>query len=391
MKIIRIITRLNAGGPTKHVTWLSKGFSSLGCDHVLIAGRTDSDEDNMELFFSQNGAGKIYYIDSMHKRIGLLSDIISIYKIYTLIRKIKPDVIHTHLSKAGLLGRIAAYLWKIENGVGAVLIHTYHGNTFSGYFGFVKSYLFIAIDKLLAKYCTDAIVAISKQQRSELIYKYKIGCIEQYRLINLGIDIGFSKKLDKLAVRKKYNLNNDEKIFGIVGRLAEIKNHRLFIDSAKLFLSKYPDAKVSFLIIGGGEKSYQDSLVALVGDEHRIKFMGYLDNPVEIYSMFDYLVLTSINEGTPVAILEAFCAEIPVIATNVGGVFDLLGINERGYIVEQNIQAISNSFESVLSDDHTKILAKAKKFALENYSIDSLINNLNGLYTTKIMELKCKN
>jgi len=391
VKIMRIITRLNAGGPTKHVTWLSKGFESLGCEHILIVGRTSSDEDNMEKFFTQNGAGKIYYIDSMRKKINLISDVISIYEIYKLIKKIKPDVIHTHLSKAGLLGRIAAYLSKIENGASAVSIHTYHGNTFSGYFGFVKSYFFIVIDRMLAKYCTDTIVAISKQQLSELSNKYKVGCIEQYRLINLGIDFAFSKKIDKVATKKKYNLDIDEKIFGIVGRLAEIKNHRLFIESAKLFLSKYPDAKVSFLIVGGGEKYYQDFLEALVGGEHRIRFMGYLDNPVDIYSMFDYLVLTSINEGTPVSILEAFCAEIPVIATNVGGVLDLIGNNERGYMVEQNIHAISDSFKNALSDDHSKILSRAKKFAFENYSIDSLINNLNSLYTKKIMEIKCKN
>lgn len=388
---MRIITRLNAGGPTKHVTWLSSGLSSKGCEHLLVAGNTGSDESDMSSFFYQNGAGQIIPINELKKKISIVADIKSVFLIYKLIQKYRPDVVHTHLSKAGLVGRLAVGLSRITSNIKPVTIHTYHGNTFSGYFGPIKNYCFLFLDRVLANLFTDRIIAISKQQFNELLKKYKLGNESQYNIINLGINFDFVNKINKDEARKKFNLNNYEKIFGIVGRLTEIKNHKLFINSIKMFLEENPKSNACFVIIGGGEKYYEDELKGLAGAEARIKFLGYIDDPALIYGIIDCLVLTSINEGTPLSILEAFSAEIPVIATNVGGVYDLLGDNERGFIVNKSEVEIIECFRKVLASDTSEIISRAKKFVIDNYSVNTLIENIYQLYShALLLKRKCK-
>ena len=212
------------------------------------------------------------------------------------------------------------------------MVHTFHGHVLDAYFGNIKSFIFKFIEKTLAT-LTDRIIAISYTQKWELFQKYKIANPSKISLINLGFDlIPFihSGKL-KGKFRKKINVSNDTLLIGIVGRLAKVKNHKMFLDAAVLFLKNYNSEKVKFVLIGDGElRQTLKNYAVEKGLKNQVIFYGWEKNIPMIYADLDILALTSLNEGTPVSIIEAMAASVPVITTGVGGIKDLLGRIESG-------------------------------------------------------------
>jgi len=384
-KIIRIITRLNVGGPSKHVSWLSSGLNQKGWHNILVSGKVEADENDMSEFLD---AFKIEHIESQNikRSISLKSDYKSIIEIYQLLKKEKPKIVHTHMSKAALLGRVAVMFYNLLNTDKIKTVHTFHGHTFRGYFSPLKEKLFLNIERFLARFATDKIITISKQQQEEILNRFRVGKEEQHIQINLGIDTSFTSQLDKRSFRKDVNIPEDAQVFGIVGRIADIKNHELFIDSVKYFNKKYIYSNIYFLIIGDGEKVFVENLKKSSMDVKNIIFAGNQSNPSYFYGALDYLVLTSKNEGTPVSILEAFAAEIPVISTAVGGVVDIIGNDERGYLIDASEEELAKAYDNILKvDSHTKV-KEAKSFVENNYSIKSLVNNIDKLYKKLIGE-----
>ena len=378
-KVIRIITRLNVGGPSKHVSWLSNGLDQKGWHNILVSGKVEADENDMSEFLCKFN---IKHIESknMKRSISLKHDYKSIVEIYKLLIKIRPKIVHTHMSKAALLGRLAVMFYNFFNADKIKTVHTFHGHTFQGYFSPLKEKIFLNIERFLARFSTDKIITISKQQQDEILDRFKVGKKEQHIQINLGIDTNFASQLDKKSFRNDYNIPDGSKVFGIVGRIADIKNHELFIDSVKYFNKNYTHENIYFVVIGDGERFFVENLKNIAKDVKNIIFSGNQSNPSYFYGALDYLVLTSKNEGTPVSILEAFAAEIPVISAAVGGVVDIIGNNERGYLIEANKEEFAKHYDKMLRVDcHIKV-QEAKNFVENNYSIESLVNNVDGLY-----------
>src|SRR5882672_10915207 len=262
MKIVRVIARLNVGGPAKHVVWLSSA-QIAGWESLLVAGTVPPGEEDMSYFATEMGVTPIF-VPEMSREISL-KDTLTIWKLYRLFRREHPDIIHTHTAKAGTVGRVAGLFYRwLTPGVllgrprACRFVHTYHGHIFHGYYGPLKTRTFLLIEKALAKLITDRIVVLSEQQRQEINEEFGVGRAEQFAVIPLGLDISvFANWKERGQIfRDEFGFAADDILVGIVGRLTEIKNHELFLRAAALFKKQFsagpPQARVRFVVIGDG-------------------------------------------------------------------------------------------------------------------------------------------
>ncbi len=398
IKILRVVSRLNIGGPTLNVKYLSEGLDSDAYDTRLISGSISPNEGDMSYITRFNRDIKID-VPELQREINIIKDTIALVKILIIVFNYRPDIIHSHTSKAGTIARCAAMLYNLFSRKKAIIVHTYHGHVLEGYFSNLKSKLVVIIERLLAR-ITDAIIAISQTQKWELTEKYRLASAEKVHTINLGFDLSrFLELRNKGTLRSTFGVDDQSPVIGIVGRLAPIKNHRLFLDAAKLIVERYRDKAIRFAIIGDGE--LKDSLKAYaqtIGIEHDVIFYGWEKKIERIYADLDILVLTSNNEGTPVSIIESMAASVPVVTTGVGGVKDLLGrietstqandgfsICERGILCPKgNANAIANGIRYLIENDNPDLINKAREYVFENYTEKRLIERIENLYTKLI-------
>ena len=404
MKILRIIARLNVGGPSRHVVWLTKGLNDEEFQSALISGRVPDGEEDMGYFAKENGV-KPVFIDEMSRELSI-TDAVSLVKIYRQMRLEQPDVVHTHTAKAGTVGRLAAFLyrwmtWKTLVGKPrrVRIVHTFHGHVFHSYYGKLKTNVFIAIEKLLARFATDAIVVISPQQFDEIHGRIGIGKQEQFKIIPLGIDLEpFQISVAKRnEVRRELGAGANVQVVGFVGRLTEVKNVPLFLRVAELYVkekSKDDLPELRFVIVGDGHlrESLEREAFERGIDKH-VQFLGNRTDVEAIYAGLDVVALTSLNEGTPLSLIEAMASGRPIISTSVGGVVDLLGeVNEMhdGFrVCERGIGVIPGAADSffkgfiylikneVLRD---AIGFRSKEFAAMTYGKDRLIKDIRDCY-----------
>jgi glycosyltransferase involved in cell wall biosynthesis len=332
MKVLRIIARLNVGGPARHVVWLSQGLKSAGYETLLVAGVVPSGEDDMSYVAAAAGVTP-YVVPQMSREVSP-KDALTIWKLFRLMLRERPAIVHTHTAKAGTVGRVAGLLYRwltlsvlFGRPRRCRFVHTYHGHVFHSYYGPLKTRLFLAIEKILARVVTDRIVVVSQQQRREINETFSVGTREQFAVIPLGIDVSVYAdwKRRRPIARAELGANESQVLIGIVGRLTEIKNHRLFLEAAAR-LQKLNNSTVRFLIIGDG--SLRDELEAQMKSlelHDSVSFLGTRNDPENFYPALDIVALTSLNEGTPLTLIEAMANARPVVATAVGGVVDLLG------------------------------------------------------------------
>jgi glycosyltransferase involved in cell wall biosynthesis len=399
MKIIRIIARLNVGGPARHVVWLTEHLNDDEFESVLIAGTVPEGEANMNYIAEQHGV-KPVFVEEMSRELSA-KDVVSLFKVFREIKRHRPDIIHTHTAKAGTVGRAAALLYKLftVNSQSVRVVHTFHGHVFHSYYGKLKTRIFVTIEKILARLATDTIVVISPQQFREIHEGFGVGRREQFEVIPLGIDVEAFEASDEKrnSFRKELGAGNDEILVGFVGRLTEIKDVSLYLQVAALVQKKYPAPelpRIRFVVAGDGHLRRKLELEAAalnLGDS--VIFLGNRPDPDSVYAGLDIVALTSQNEGTPLSLIEAMAARRPVISTMVGGVRDLLGpgLEQKDgfWVCARGIAVDSRSPE-----DYTKgliYLAKNEKlrgrFALEarefvaaEYSKERLIDDIKQLY-----------
>lgn len=328
ISVVRIIDRLNIGGPAKHVVWLTSGLAEAGFDAVLVTGTVPDGEGDMGYFARRTGIEPVV-ISEMSRELSL-RDAVVVWKLLRRLWKLKPHIVHTHKAKAGAVGRVAAMLFKWLT-PGALLlrprncrvVHTFHGHIFHSYYGRAKTRLFIMIERLLARFCTDQIVVVSDQQRFEICETYGIGRREQFRVVPLGVDLEeFSDRQGRF--RAELGIRPDELAVGIVGRLCEVKNHAMLLKVAAQ--SNGRRQLVRFVIIGNGhlrENLERQARELSIAD--RVVFAGFRDDATSLYADLDLVVLTSLNEGTPLTLIEAMSSGRAVASTEVGGVVDVMG------------------------------------------------------------------
>lgn len=355
MKIVRIIARLNVGGPARHVVWLTSALQPPEFESVLIAGTVPEGEEDMGYFASENGVEPIY-IAELSRELSP-KDLISLFKIYRELRREDPDIVHTHTAKAGTVGRSAAFLYKWLS-LGTLIgrprrlkvVHTFHGHVFHSYYGRFKTNLFLTIERTLARFATDRIVTISKQQYGEICERFRVGHPSQFQIVPLGIDLSACSRGDaeRRAFRAAIGASDGDVVVGYVGRLTEIKNLSLLIRAARIIgESAEPAPNIHICLIGDGnlreqlENEAEDLISA-----GKVTFLGHRNDIGSILAGLDIIALTSRNEGTPLSLIEGMAAGLPFISTAVGGVVDLAGdvveqfdcvqICERGVLVPDN-------------------------------------------------------
>jgi glycosyltransferase involved in cell wall biosynthesis len=344
MKVVRIIARLNVGGPAKHVAWLTAATRRFGIESDLVAGTVPPGEDDMSYFAASLGVEPII-LDEMSREVSP-RDAVAVWKMYRLLRRLRPDIVHTHTAKAGTVGRVAGllYRWLTPSALAGRpracrFVHTYHGHIFHSYYGRLKTLVFLTIERVLARAATDRIVAISEQQFREIHGQFGVGRASQFKVIPLGLDVeafaGWRERRE--AARAGLGAGEDDVLVGIVGRLTEIKNHKMFLDTAALFLKRHADGaaagetggaarRVRFVVIGDGNlRGELEAQAGALGIAERVTFTGTRNDPENFYAALDIVALTSLNEGTPLTLIEAMANARPVVATAVGGVVDLVG------------------------------------------------------------------
>jgi glycosyltransferase involved in cell wall biosynthesis len=396
MKILRIIARLNVGGPARHVVWLTKGLSDDLHESVLVTGSVPDNEDSLEWFADETGIVPIK-IEEMSRELSF-SDIWSLIKILRVIRREKPDIIHTHTAKAGTLGRVAGFVYRLTTGKRVGLVHTYHGHVFHGYYGPLKTRIFLFIERMLARFATDRIIAISELQRKEINEKFKVGRHSQFAVIRLGLDI---EKLRTNSEGTSSDILNwfpeNAFLIGFSGRLTEIKNIGMLLRAVKE-LQLRGRSNVGLLIVGDGH--LRDELMSeseRLGVDSVVRFMGTVKDPSELIGRVDCVALTSLNEGTPLSLLEAMAIGKTVVSTEVGGVPDILGqeISQIGNVAvrkhglgvpSEDVSALASAIELLMDDSDLKarLGTDAARFVKESYSKERLISDVRDLYSDLI-------
>lgn len=400
IKVLRIIARLNIGGPAIHTILLTEGLDKSRFDSVLITGRTEEREGDMIYLAKEKDVHPIV-IPELRQSLNICDDIIAFWKLFCLIRREKPDIIHTHTAKAGALGRLAGLLYKLtrflsiesfrkllgiafSNNGGLFpiselkLIHTFHGHVLHSYFGRIKSVFFIWIEKFLAKF-THRIIAISESVRKELI-DLKITSPEKIVTIPLGLE------LEKyLNIRKNSPKNKAYRSVGIIGRLVPIKNHRMFLDAAKrLVYTSNIGQRIKFFVVGDGPLRHElENYAQRLGIKQDVIFTGWIKDLEKIYSELDIVALTSLNEGTPVALLEAQAASCPCVATKAGGINDVIEDGKNGFLVpSQDTVSFVEALIKLLNNPQLMktIGTYGRTKVKDRFSKKRLVKNIEALY-----------
>jgi len=384
-KVLRIINRFNLGGPTYNAAYLTK-YLAPDFETLLVGGiHQESEADSS--FILENLGIKAQVLDSMKRDVSIRSDWDSYREIKRIINEFKPDIVHTHASKAGALGRYAAF----SSGV-PVTVHTFHGHVFHSYFNKFKTNFYLNLERYLAKR-TSKIIAISELQKQELVNTFKIAPKEKFSVINLGFELDrFSKNREDLRkqFREDYGLKENEIAISIIGRLVPIKNHKLFLEMANELTTKHNNLR--FFIVGDGEskeelinycQSNNLSFSTNKNTKAAICFTSWIKNAEYALAGTDIVALTSLNEGTPVSLIEAQAAAKPIVTSNVGGVMDVVLHNKTAFV--HNIsdkEGMINSFERLVKSVELRhdMGKKGEDFVGNRFSATRLASDVRELY-----------
>jgi glycosyltransferase involved in cell wall biosynthesis len=382
IRVMRIITRLNIGGPAIHVINLNAGLDSSRYKSLLVTGMEAESEGSFKDQALAKGL-RMEVLPELGRELSLKNDWVTIWKLYHLMKRDRPQIVHTHTAKAGFVGRLAARLARVP-----VVCHTFHGHVLHSYFGSLKTRLFIKLEKFGARLSTR-IITLSPSLREELV---QLGVTHPDHVSE--IPLGFNLKPFEEQVRNHGNfrkqLGVDEKtaLVGAVGRLVKIKNLPLFLGAIARVRQVRSD--IQFVLVGDGEeRTALEELVHILGLEAAVHFTGWRQDLPQIYADLDAAVISSDNEGTPVSLIEAMSAGCPVIATRVGGVPDLLETGRLGILVPPgNPKALAEAILQVASDlrGTRERASLAKKRVIEKFSIKRLVGDMDQLYLELLQE-----
>ena len=385
IKVLRIINRFNIGGPTYNATFLTK-FLSDDFETLLIGGLPEENEANSLHILKKYGVEPIL-LPEMKREPNLKSDRIALKKIKTIIRAFEPDIVHTHASKAGALGRRAAVSCSVP-----IIVHTFHGHIFHSYFGKIKTALFKNIERYLARKSTG-IIAISEIQKKELCEIHKIAPKEKTTVIPLGFDLDVFQQdyeSNRTLTRTKYEIDENTVAVAIVGRLTAIKDHFFFLDVIEE-LDVQSNKKVNIFIVGDGDmkSEIEERLIPMQKKGIQISLTSWIYDIAEFNAGMDIMCLTSKNEGTPVSLIEAQASNIPVISTEVGGVADIVEENETGFIIPRNNKReFVSKLKLLVENDELRLKMKKKGWqnVHQKYSYQRLAKDMELFYQSLIKD-----
>jgi glycosyltransferase involved in cell wall biosynthesis len=380
--VARLITRLNIGGPSIQATHLTTALEPFGFRTRLFHGRLGEGEGDMRYLLQPNA--DVVFVSTLCRPVSPIDDLRSFARLYRELKRLRPSVVHTHMAKAGLIGRLAAAAYNATRGAAprTRIVHTYHGHVLEGYFSGATTAVFLAFERALAR-VSDAIVAISPAIRRELLEVYRIGRESQYRVVRLGFNLAPFAAIDDTAraeARRTLNVPAGIPVITTVGRLTAIKRHTLFLDVFKQVIDRHPNAVA--LIAGDGElRADLEAHAASLGVSSQVRFLGWRRDLTTIYAATDVFLLTSRNEGTPVALIEAMASEVPGVSTDVGGVRDVIGGVETG-VTGDDANTLADGVLGFLADPTRRKSAGqlARARVLQHFDIERLVKEIADLY-----------
>jgi glycosyltransferase involved in cell wall biosynthesis len=379
VKVAHIITRLSPGGSTEMLLNVMKHFSNK-YEEILIYGRTEKMQLVKISKLLKNSIKK-YYIPFLVREISLFNDAIALLFILCILLYERPQIVHTHTSKAGVLGRISGFFAGIKN-----IFHTPHGHVFYGYgFSESKVQLFILIERLMAK-ITRKVLVLSEQEKKDYI-ALKIGIEDKFILIRNGIDIDkFGKATGR---RSEFGIGEDVVVIAVIARLEPVKGVIYFIRAMKNIASRF--SNIVGLIVGDGTL-YNQLLqeVAILGLEGYVKFLGWREDIPEILSITDIVVVPSLMEGFGIVVLEAYASGKPVVATNVGGLHEIVEDGVTGFLVPpEDSVAIADAVCRLIADkDLREGMGRRGKIKAKQFSLENMYKELEGVYEECLLGAK---
>lgn len=382
IRVLRIITRLNVGGPALHASLLTSLLDPERFETTLVAGREAAGEAGMAALGRLSPGLRSLTIPTLHRELAPIDDVRALAALVAIARRLRPHIVHTHLAKAGAIGRIAARL------VGTpVVLHTFHGTVFSGYFGSRASNLYLASERGLAR-ITTRLIAISPSVRAEL-ERLRVAAAGKIVEIPLGLDLApFIGAPERHVARERLGLQQDARYVAIVGRLVAIKDVTTFLRAFALLNARRPD--VHALVVGDGpERAELEELAVTLGIGGCCRFLGWVADMPGLYAAADVVALSSLNEGTPVALIEAMAAGRPIVATSVGGVPDAVSSGAGSLVPpgrpEEFADALARSFDSGGS-----VGTAARSDVVRRFSAERLTRDMEALYLELLRDAKSR-
>jgi glycosyltransferase involved in cell wall biosynthesis len=384
VRVLRIITRLNIGGPSIQAIALSERLTARGFETRLLHGRLGAGEGDMRYLLTAPGIAR--QMGSLRRDVAPLHDAVALAQVLDALRDLRPHIVHTHMAKAGTIGRVATAIYNRTAGrdARARVVHTYHGHVLEGYFSPAKTRAFLGIERTLAR-VTDCLVAISPRIRKELLDDYHIGRPEQYHVVPLGFDLDRLTAIgdaDRGAARAALGIPASATVVSTAGRLTAIKRYDLFLDTARLVADRHSEAL--FLVAGDGElRSALEAQARANGIAERVRFLGWRRDLDTLYAASDVFLLTSRNEGTPVALIESLAAAVPGVSTDVGGVRDVIDSDRVGLLAPfGDARALADQVQTLLADrDRRRRMGEAGRQAVSSrYGLDRLIDDIERVY-----------
>lgn len=375
VRVVRVFSRLNIGGPSWHVILLTSGLVAAGYETRLMVGRESPSEGNFLELAGRRGI-RCWTVDALGREIRPLPDLVALWRLFREIRAFRPQIVHTHTAKAGVLGRLAARLSGVP-----VVVHTFHGHVLKGYFGPAKTAFFRWLETRLAA-TTDSVIAVSEAVKADLV-EMGVAPAAKIRVIPLGLDLErLAQPLPRGKLRAESGVAETVPLVGIVGRLVPIKDVGTFLEAARRVLAQRPETR--FAIVGDGEeRASLESQARELGLGPSLHFHGWKTDVAEVLGDLNLVVNCSRNEGTPVALIEALAAGKPVVATAVGGTPDVLGPNRHGLLVPAgDPEALASAILDCLANP-TAAAERARsgqQHVLARHSVTRLLGDVDGLY-----------
>jgi len=386
--IVRIITRLNVGGPAIHAILLTHEMNNDRFRTILIKGTEHETEGDMMDMAAKWGVSPVL-VPEMGREVNVWDDLAALWRVLRILIREKPDIVHTHTAKAGAVGRLAVLLYRVLfpfSSKPVNVFHTYHGHVFHSYFSGWKTLLYRGIEKALGLF-TTRIITLSETLKKELV-GFDIAPESKITVIPLGIDLSPFLELENLRghLRSELKANDETFLVGIVGRLVPIKGHSVFFQAAKIVsdMPEFHDKNIQFLVVGDGTlRETLESQVRELGITDRAVFLGFRTDLNVIYADLDLLVLSSFNEGTPVSVIESLCSGVPVVSSSVGGVPDLIRDGENGLLVPPaDAGKLAEAIASVMKDTdlRKKLGENGKSSVYPDYHYTHLVDRLGRFY-----------
>jgi glycosyltransferase involved in cell wall biosynthesis len=379
VRVLRVIARLNMGGPALHVAYLTHGLRERGYETTLVAGSLARGEDSMEFVARELGI-EATHLPELRRDIAPIRDLQATLRLAQLIRRLRPDILHTHTAKAGAVGRMAASL--VGDARPPIVVHTFHGHVLRGYFGPRLSYGFRLLERWLARR-TDALVAVSPEVRDELV-RLGVAPAEKFTVVRVGIELSARvADLDGRAeTRRRLGIARDSFTVGWVGRMTGVKRTSDVLLAFKRLRERGVDAFLC-MIGDGPEREQLERRAHELGIMKRTLFLGYQEQVAPYYAALDAMILPSGNEGTPVSAIEALAAGRPVVATRVGGLPDVVREGEDGFLVAPGaVDELADRLERLAADEELRrrMGEAGRERVLPRYSVERLIDDVDALY-----------